>query len=281
MNAHNIERQLSETTAFLGKQIKFQPKLGFVLGSGLGSFANQVKADATLNFSEVPHFVDATVEGHSGKLLFGKLEGVPVMVQQGRLHAYEGLPYEQVVYPIRVMAKMGVKTVVITNAAGGLLPKMKPGHFMLIDDQINLTGNNPLRGHNVESLGPRFVDMTQPFDPALQKYMLTSFKSTKAKVHRGVYVGVMGPSYETAAEIQFFKKIGGGAVGMSTVAEVLAARHCGMKVLGLSCITNLGTGLSKTKLSHAEVKDVAEKVEKTFTQALLGFTQTIKAKNIL
>lgn len=273
-----IEKQLEETQKFIQKSTSLQPKLGFILGSGLASFAKKVQAVAEFSFKDLPHFATATVEGHPGRLILGHLEGLPVAVLQGRLHAYEGLPFDKVMYPTRTFASLGVKTLIVTNAAGGLKKTMKPGDFMIIKDHINLTGENPLRGPNWNR-GPRFVDMTDPYDQQLSKWLKESFVKEKARVHEGVYIGVMGPTYETAAEIAFYGKMGGGSVGMSTVSEVIAARHAGMKVAGVSCITNLGTGLSKTKLSHEEVKDVANRVEEKFAKGLIRFVN--KAKNLL
>lgn len=274
-------QQIKKAAEFLKNEIKEIPQIAFVLGSGLGSFANQIKVKKSWRFADIPHFSNTTVEGHPGKVIWGTLEGASVLVQQGRLHAYEGLDYSDVVFPIRLWSQLGIKNLVVTNASGGLLKKMKPGDFMIIKDQINLTGHNPLRGENISELGPRFVDMTEPFDKTLSQHLASSLKAAKAKFHQGVYVGVMGPSYETAAEIKFFQKIGGGAVGMSTVAEVLAARHCGMKTVGVSCITNLGTGLSKHKLAHEDVKLVAEQVEKKFAAALKIFTKSLVAKKLI
>lgn len=178
-------------------------------------------------------------------------------------------------YPVRTLAALGVKSLVVTNSAGGLKKTMRPGDFMIIRDHINLTGENPLRGPNWPR-GPRFVDMTEPYDKKLCDVLKSCLKKEKAKVHDGVYVGVMGPTYETAAEIRFFAMAGGSAVGMSTVADVIAARHAGLRVAGVSCITNLGTGLSKNKLSHDEVKDVANQVEKKFSKALAAFAKAYK-----
>lgn len=267
-------KKLEETKAYLLKNGgQKAPRLGFVLGSGLSSFADHIKIEHQLSFSEIPHFSPSTVEGHPGRLLFGTLEGVKVVILQGRLHAYEGLSFQEVVHPIRSLALLGLKDVIMTNAAGGLSPKMKPGEFMVITDHINLTGDNPLRGENLGELGPRFVDMTEPYNKGLSKILLKSLKSKKIRHSSGVYCGVLGPTYETAAEIQFFRKIGGKAVGMSTVAEVIAAHHAGLRVAGLSCITNLGTGLSRIRLTHEDVKDVAKKVEKNFAQVLIDFTK--------
>lgn len=271
-----VEKRLSETVEFIAKRASLKPTLGIILGSGLSGFAKKVNAVAEIAFKDIPHFAPSGVEGHPGRLVLGTLEGVPVAVLQGRLHAYEGHSFDQVMYPARTLVALGVKTIAVTNAAGGLKKKMKPGDFMVITDHINLTGENPLRGPNW-SYGPRFVDMTNPYDPALTKIMKQCLKKEKARTHEGVYVAVMGPTYETSAEINFYAKIGGGTVGMSTVSEVIAARHAGVKVVGVSCVTNLGTGLSKTKLSHEEVKDVAERVEEPFTNAMIAFVQKAKA----
>jgi purine-nucleoside phosphorylase len=270
-----IEGQLAETRTFLQQKTALRPKLGFVLGSGLSGFAKKIKADVEIPFSLIPHFAVSSVEGHPGKLVVGTLDGVPVAAMLGRLHAYEGLSFQQVVFPMRALAAFGISTVVVTNAAGGLLKKMKPGDFMVIRDHINLTGDNPLRGPNV-NIGPRFVDMTEPYDKKLSQALADSLKKEKVRHHNGVYVGVLGPTYETAAEIKYFMKMGGGSVGMSTVAEVIAARHAGLRIAGLSCVTNLGTGLSKVKLTHDDVKEVAKQVEDRFTRTLVTFTAKIK-----
>ena len=272
-----IEQQLKDSTQFLAKKTKLKPRLGFVLGSGLAGFAQKIQVEVSIPFHEIPHFAGSTVEGHPGRLLFGTLAGVEVAVLQGRLHAYEGLTFQQVVFPVRTLACFGVKTMVLSNAAGGLKRTMKAGDFMVIRDQLNMTGDNPLRGPNL-SIGPRFVDMSEPFDTKLRKILKTALQQEKARAHEGVYVGVLGPTYETASEVAFYGKMGGGAVGMSTVAEVIALRHAGVRLVGLSCITNLGTGLSKVKLTHEDVKDVAAKVEDKFARTLVRFTKQIKAQ---
>ncbi len=271
----NIDQMLTETTSYIAKKSKLRPKLGFVLGSGLAKFADSVEDRAEFSFSDLPHFAKASVEGHPGKLILGNIAGTEVAVLQGRLHAYEGHDFANVMYPVRTLATLGVKTLVVTNAAGGLKKVMRPGDFMVIRDHINLTGGNPLRGPNWEK-GPRFVDMTEAYDKKLGQMLKSCLRGQKARVFEGVYVGVMGPTYETAAEIQFFAKMGGGAVGMSTVADVIAARHAGLRVAGLSCVTNLGTGLSRVKLSHDDVKEVAQKVEKAFSRALIEFVKKVK-----
>lgn len=272
-----VFQNVEESAQFIKKSSTVTPEVGLVLGSGLGSFGDHVDVDTAFGFSEIPHFCPSTVDGHSGKLLIGQVQNVPVAVLQGRLHPYEGHSFQDVVHPIRVMARLGVKTLVVTNSSGGLLPAMKPGDFMVIKDHINLTGNNPLVGPNIPELGPRFVDMSEPYDRSLSELLKTSLKKAKARFHEGVYCGVLGPTYETAAEIRFFQKIGGGAVGMSTVAEVIAAKHAGLKVAGISCITNLGTGLSDQKLNHEDVKEVAHQVESTFTSTLLDFLSRLSS----
>ena len=269
-----IDARLKETLAFIATRTTAQPRLAFVLGSGLSGFAKHVKMSAEFKFGELPHFETSGVDGHPGRLTFGELEGVPVVLMQGRLHAYEGLTPDQVIYPVRVLAALGVKTVLLTNAAGGLRDDVKPGDFMVIRDHINMTGINPLRGANWAH-GPRFVDMTEAYDGSLVEAMRNAMNGEGVPHFDGVYVGVMGPSYETAAEVKFFGAMGGGAVGMSTVFETLAARHAGMRVAGVSCITNLGTGLSPTKLTHAEVKEVAQQVEEQLARALKRFTREI------
>jgi purine-nucleoside phosphorylase len=270
--------RLQETVKFIRSKSKLQPKAGFVLGSGLSFFGNLVQVEHRFKFSEIPHFCPPTVEGHPGELILGHLEGVPVAVMKGRVHAYEGHSFQEVVFPVRTLARLGIQVLTVTNAAGGLNPKMKPGEMMIIKDQINLTGQNPLVGPNVAELGPRFPDMTDVYEPKLRALLKKALIKAKVRHTEGVYVGVLGPSFETAAEIKYFGKIGGGAVGMSTVAEVIAARHAGLQIAGLSCITNLGTGLSKKKLSHHDVAETAARVEKGFAAALTDFTRSLKSE---
>lgn len=267
--------RLLETAKYIKSKSKVEPKLGFVLGSGLSFFGSTIKVAHRFPYAELPNFCPPTVEGHPGELIIGHLEGVPVAALSGRLHAYEGHSFQDVVFPVRTLAVLGIQALCVTNAAGGLKATMKPGELMIIKDQINLTGQNPLVGPNVSELGPRFSDMTDVYDKNLRGLLKKSLVKAKVRHSEGVYIGVLGPSFETAAEIKFFAKVGGGAVGMSTVAEVIAARHAGVRIVGLSCITNLGTGLSKHKLSHHDVKETAEKVEKGFAAALTHFTKLV------
>lgn len=268
-------KQLDEAISFIDSKTSLKPKIGITLGSGLASFAELLDIDVAIPFAEIPHFSPSKVVGHPGKLVMGHLNGTPLAVLQGRIHYYEGHSMQQVVFPTRMLGRRGVETQIITNAAGGIDPKMNPGHLMIIRDHINLTGDNPLRGLNIDELGPRFPDMTDPFCPtnivALDKIM------TELNVPHsiGVYCGVQGPTYETAAEVRYLQTIGGQAVGMSTVPEVIAARHMGMNVTGISCITNLATGISKEKISHEDVTIVAKRVEKDFVEVLTRFIATL------
>lgn len=267
-----LQRQLSEATIFIRDQMPLQPHLAFTLGSGLSAFAEKITRAVKIPFSSIPHFYAPTVEGHGGHLVAGYIGEVPVLALQGRIHYYEGHSPDSVVFPTRVLAQLGIKSLVLTNAAGGLSAKMAPGDFLIIKDHINLTGMNPLRGPNPDFLGPRFPDMSEPYDKKMSEHLATSLKKAGARYSEGVYCGVSGPSYETAAEVRYLQHIGGHAVGMSTVAETIAARHAGLRVAGLSCITNLATGLSTGKVTHDEVKEIAKRVESQFAQALIHFT---------
>lgn len=267
----DIVKNLDEAINYINSKTSLRPKIGITLGSGLASFADLLDVDVALPFSEIPHFSPSKVEGHPGKLVIGHLHGTPLAVYQGRIHYYEGHSMQQVVFPTRVLGHWGVKTQIITNAAGGIDPNMQPGHLMIIKDQINLTGDNPLRGLNVDELGPRFPDMTDPFSPAHIEALDSIMNELKIAHSIGVYCGVQGPTYETAAEVRYLQIIGGQAVGMSTVPEVIAARHMDMDVVGISCITNLATGISDEKISHNDVTIVAKRVEKEFVEALIQF----------
>ncbi len=231
--------QVKESVAFLKSKSDIQPQIGVVLGTGLGGLADRIQAAVTIPYGEVPHFPVSTVTSHVGRLLFGNLGGKRVMAMQGRFHYYEGYEPKEITFPIRVMAAMGVKTLLISNAAGGLNPIFQPGDLVLISDHINLTGQNPLRGDNVEEWGPRFPDMTEPYSRELIQMAEEAAEDLNIKVHRGVYVGVAGPSMETAAETRFLRFIGADSVGMSTIPEVIVAVHAGLRVLGLSVITNV------------------------------------------
>lgn len=249
-----------------------RPQLALVLGSGFGHVLHQLTTPTRIAYSRLPGFPTPGVAGHAGELLVGKLGGTPVIVLNGRAHFYEGHAMEQVTVGIRTLAALGIKDVLLTNAAGGINPKFRAGNFMLLTDHINLMGANPLRGPAPKGL-PRFVDLTQAYNPALSRLLIKAAKANQVKLQQGVYLAVSGPTYETPAEIRAFAHLGADAVGMSTVPETIVARHHGLRVAALSCITNLGAGLSKTPLSHEEVLETAERVKPTAAALLETFAQ--------
>jgi len=255
-------------------------KVGVVLGSGLGRVGDVLVDEAggkSLPYGALPHFPTSSVEGHKGRLVYAEHAGAPVFVMQGRVHRYEGYPESAVVFPVRVLLALGVKRLVLTNAAGGLGDGFAPGDLMLIEDHLNLTGGNPLVGHNDDRLGPRFPDMSHTYPKALIELAQKLAKEQGLSLKQGVYAGLLGPSYETPAEIRMLRVLGAHAVGMSTVYEAIAAAHGGADVLGISCITNLAAGISREKLSHDEVKETAGKVEKAFAELVLGLIPRLAA----
>lgn len=275
MNIERVQEQLKETLQFIRLRSQLKPKIGVVLGSGLGSFVNRLQIETAIPFAEIPHFIPPTVEGHQGRLVLGLIDQVPVAILQGRVHYYEGHSMAEVVYPIRTLAMLGLETIILTNSAGGIDPKMQAGDFMIIEDHINLTGDNPLKGPNIKNLGPRFPDMTEAYDRELNKKMVAILQQLQIRYSSGIYCGVSGPTYETPAEVKFLQLIGGKAVGMSTVPETIAANHMGLRVAALSCITNPAAGISKTKLNHQEVTEMALSVEKKFSDFLEAFIKIV------
>lgn len=270
-----VFEKLQETVSFIRSKTAAKPKIGIVLGSGLGAFVKEVTVETTIPFRDIPHFIPPTVDGHQGNLLFGKVSGHEIAILQGRVHYYEGHSMESVVFPARTMALMGCEILILTNSAGGFGDTMQAGDFMIIEDHINLMGINPLMGPNIKELGPRFPDMTEAYDRKLIEKMEQVFQKQSVRYHKGVYCGVSGPTYETPAEVRYLKMIGGKAVGMSTVPEAIAANHLGLRVAALSCITNLAAGLSRQKLSHTEVTETARQVEQKFTAFLKDFIAAI------
>ena len=264
--------KILESAQYIQSRYKTKPKIGLVLGSGLGIYVDQIQNKTIIPYQEIPHFKRTSVEGHQGCLILGDVHGVPVAALQGRIHAYEGHPMEEIVHPVRVLAALGIEILILTNASGGINLDYHPGDLVSINDHINLTGRNPLQGPNIAELGPRFPDMTQAYDPSLIEVMHEVAKSHHVNMKTGVYCSVLGPSYETPAEIRMLRTIGGDMVGMSTVPEVIAANHLGLKVAGVACITNYAAGIKAEKLSHADVKLVAEKAMVGFATIL---TETI------
>ena len=267
--------QLAEATKAIQSKTTLRPVIGLVLGTGLGAFARSMDKATVIPFAQIPHFPVSTAIGHTGELVIGTTQGVPVAVMAGRVHLYEGYSVEQVVFPIRVLARMGVKTLVMTNAAGSVNVNYKPGELMIISDHINFMGVNPLIGPNEDALGPRFFDMTEPYDPILASLAEKACSKVGMTVRKGVYISFLGPSYETPAEIKMARALGADAVGMSTVPEVIAARHMGLRVLGISCITNMAAGVLKKKLDHREVLDTAEKVKEGLIDVLTRLIQDV------
>jgi purine-nucleoside phosphorylase len=257
--------------AIRAKAPTFQPKLGLILGSGLGGFADSLEGAKVIPYGELPDFPQSSVVGHAGRLVLGTRNGVPIVCMQGRVHAYEGYAPWQVGFPARVLCRLGIKALVVTNAAGGINLSFKEGDLMAITDHLNLAGFNPLMGANEEGLGPRFPDMSSIYDPALLDVLKQAAKKESVDLKSGVYVSLLGPSYETPAEIRMLRTLGADAVGMSTVPEVIVAAHMGVKVTGVSCITNLAAGISKQKLSHEEVSHTADRVKDVFTRLLARF----------
>lgn len=264
--------RILEAAQFIQGKYKAKPKIGIVLGSGLGIYVDQIKNKIIIPYQEIPHFKRTSVEGHQGCLILGEVHGVPVAALQGRLHAYEGYAMEEIVHPVRVLAALGIEMLFLTNASGGINANYHPGDLVTICDHINLSGRNPLQGPNINELGPRFPDMSQAYDPELLNLLHSVAKLHHVEMKTGVYCSVLGPSYETPAEIRMLRVIGADMVGMSTVPEVIAANHLGLKVAGVACITNYAAGIKLEKLSHADVKNVAEKAMVGFATIL---TETI------
>ncbi len=249
---------------------RFDPeaRIALVLGSGLGGFADEFEEALRLPYQEIPGFKSSTAQGHAGLLVYGKVGGVPVLGMQGRVHFYEGYSLEEVTFPIRTFKLLGVNTMILTNASGGLNVQLNQGDLMVISDHLNLMGVNPLRGQNDERLGPRFPDMTEVYSRGLQELVIDQARDLNLTVRRGVYAGLAGPSYETPAEIHMLRALGIDAVGMSTVPEAIVARHMSMRVLGISCITNMAAGMSEQPINHDEVMETGERVREAFTQLL-------------
>jgi purine-nucleoside phosphorylase len=253
---------------FIFSRTKLRPQIALVLGSGLGAFADEFTNPTKIPYAEIPHFPRSTAIGHAGKLVIGKVGAVPVAGMQGRVHLYEGYSAKEVAFPIRVFARMGLKAVILTNAAGGIKREFTQGRLVLISDHINLQGVNPLTGPNDERFGLRFHDMTNAYDKRFREMAVGEGNRLGIVMHEGVYAALAGPSYETPAEIRYLRTIEADLVGMSTVPEVIAARHSGMRVLGISCVTNAAAGILDQPLNHVEVLETAEQVKGQFISLL-------------
>src|SRR4030095_1891693 len=270
-----------EATEFIGLKYPQPIKTAIVLGSGLGAFADELENAVRIHYAEIPHFVKSTVEGHAGQLVLGKVGGKHVAVQQGRFHYYEGYSMDQVMFPVRVFGRMDVENLILTNAAGSLNTEMRPGSLMLITDHLNMMGINPLRGANDARFGPRFPDLSEVYARDLQaianqaateiatdRFELGVDPELTDFLHRGIYCALSGPTYETPAEIRLYRMLGADAVGMSTVPEAIAARHQGMKVLGISCIQNMAAGMTEGTIDHQDVMETGARVAEVFKDLL-------------
>jgi purine-nucleoside phosphorylase len=265
---------VKEAARFVEIHSSVRPKIGVVLGSGLGAFADSLANGVRIPYGELPDFPVSTAVGHAGELVIGTLgvngrAALDLVVMSGRFHLYEGYTVQQVTTGIRLFRKLGVECVVLTNAAGGISPAFRPGELVLISDHINLQGTNPLLGPNDVTLGPRFPDMTEVYPSTLREIAKSTASELGLTLHEGVYAAMLGPSYETPAEVRYLRTIGADLVGMSTVAEAIAATHMGMQVLGISCVTNIAAGLSGEKLNHLEVLEIGQRTSRMFSKLLM------------
>jgi purine-nucleoside phosphorylase len=267
----SVAARLDDCVFAIKKRVAIEPQIGVVLGSGLGEFADTLQDSAKIPYRDLPHTPSSSVPGHAGNLCFGRLAGVPVVCMQGRIHLYEGYGVDKVVHGVRTMARLGVRAVLLTNAAGGLEPFWAPGDLMIVTDHLNLTGTSPLVGPNDDALGPRFPDLTTAYDLELRSILQAVARDAAINLREGVYAGLLGPSYETPAEVRMLRMLGAQAVGMSTVSEAIALRHMGVRVAALSCIANLAAGIAGRPLDHAEVETVARSRRAALATLIGGF----------
>jgi purine-nucleoside phosphorylase len=261
-------KKVKKTVGYLNENTGLRPKIGIILGTGLGGLVKEIKIEKSISYEEIPHFPVSTVEGHSGRLIFGTIGGVPVVAMQGRFHYYEGYSMKKVTFPVRVMKLFGVETLIVSNASGGMNPDYEVGTIMVINDHINMFGVNPLVGKNYDELGPRFPDMSETYDKELIKKAFVIAEKLEIKLEQGVYLGTTGPTLETPAEYKMFRILGGDAVGMSTVPEVIVAHHMGMRVFGISIVTDLGVEGKIVETSHEEIQMVAAEAEPKMTRVI-------------
>jgi purine-nucleoside phosphorylase len=269
--------KIREAVDFIRAHRRERPGLGLILGSGLGAYPDTWADRVVIPFSDIPNFPAANVAGHSGNLVIGNAEEIPAIALQGRAHFYEGFSISEIALPVQALGCLGIRYLFVTNAAGAINRAYKPGDFMLISDHINFTGTNPLIGPNIEEFGPRFPDMSEAYDLDLRKIARKAARQKKITLREGVYLGLSGPSYETPAEIRMFRTLGADAVGMSTVPEVIVARHMGLRVLGISCITDMAAGILPQPQTHKEVLDTAAKAQTKFVALLQSIVRNLRA----
>ncbi|MDU4695154.1 MAG: purine-nucleoside phosphorylase [Paenibacillus sp.] len=266
---------IRDAAEYIRSRSALTPKVGLILGSGLGVLADHIEQPVSIDYRDIPFFPQSTVEGHAGELLIGTVQGTPVVLMKGRFHMYEGYGPEMTAFPVRVMKELGVTTLLVTNAAGGVNTSYEPGDLMLISDHLNLTGRNPLVGPNDNELGARFPDMSQAYSRRLREIARKVAVDKGVPLQEGVYAGLLGPTYETPAEIRMLRTLGADAVGMSTVSETIVARHAGIEVLGISCISNMASGILDQPLSHEEVMETTERVREKFLSLVLSIIPQI------
>jgi purine-nucleoside phosphorylase len=278
MASTGLYERAEHATRVIRSRISVEPRIALVLGSGLGGFADDFEEAVGIPYEDIPGFVRSTAQGHAGRLVIGKIDSVPVLAMQGRVHYYEGYSLEEVTFAVRTFGVLGVKTLVLTNAAGGINVQLTQGALMVISDHLNLMGVNPLRGPNDERFGPRFPDMSAVYSAELQELVVDEARAIGVEVRRGIYGALSGPSYETPAEIHLLRNLGADAVGMSTVPEAIVARHMGLEVLGISCITNMAAGISDEPINHEEVMATGDRVRETFAELLRRVISAINSR---
>lgn len=275
---NTVYEKLMNCLDAIQKKVTFKPEVALILGSGLGDYANEMEIVDTVSYKDMEGFPQSTVAGHQGRFVFGYVKGVPVVAMQGRVHYYEGYSITDVVLPVRLMGLLGAKTVILTNAAGGVNYNFQPGNLMMITDHITTAIPSPLIGENIDELGTRFPDMSEVYNKELQEIIRQAARTEKISLQQGVYMQLTGPAYETPAEIRMCRILGADAVGMSTACEAMAARHMGMKVCGISCITNMAAGMSQQPLNHKEVQETADKVSVEFKRLVTEMIRMIGEK---
>lgn len=271
----DLYSKIREAANYILDKTEIRPEIALILGSGLGALADEIENAEYFAYSDIPHFPVSTVQGHAGRLVIGTLEGKKVVAMQGRFHYYEGYKMEEVTFPVRVMKLLGVEKLIVTNAAGAVNTSFNPGDLMLISDHLNLTGDNPLIGGNLEKFGPRFPDMSNAYSKELRDRVKEIAKSIGVELQEGVYAAMSGPTYETPAEVKMVRILGGDAVGMSTVPEVIIAVHSGIQVVGISCMTNMAAGILEQPLDHSEVMETSARVREKFTTLMKNLIKQI------
>ncbi len=272
---NNYIEKMNETIKYIKEKVEVIPKIAIILGSGLGSLSDDIQDKVILPYKEIPNFPISTVAGHKGELIFGKLNSIPIIAMNGRFHYYEGYDLKETTYPIRIFKLLGVETLILTNAAGGINESFKKGDLMIINDQLSFFAESVLRGPNMNEFGERFIDMTKTYEPSYIKILKNIMKEIVGNYQEGVYAYMKGPTYETPAEIRALRVLGADAVGMSTVPEAIVAHHCGMKIAGITCITNMAAGVTNELLSHDDVKETAKKSEENFKKVIKEFIKQI------